>query len=267
MFGKNKEKKPKSKARKIIDWVVTGVFAAMIVGLGTLLIISKTSKSQNVFGPTYQKVLTDSMAPTYKVNDIIVLAKADPADIKKRIDEGKSVDVSFHWKVNGQDVSMTHRIEANLVIDDKTISTVVYSEEALVDSTTGKEYHYTFTAHGINKHSEFCKIGGEYGDCTNQTQTFHEYDLIGRVTRKSWFMGFATSIWGLLVLLLVPCMYLIIASVIDICKALDDKEKPQGEGPNGEVKPSSGDPLAGLSEKEKEKLKKQMLDEMLGKKK
>ena len=262
MFGKNKAKKPKSKARKIIDWVVTGVFATLLVGLGTLLVISNTSKSQNVFGPKYQKVLTDSMSPVYKVKDIIVLAKADPADIKNRVDNGESVDVSFYWNVKGQVLSMTHRIEANLVINDKVIETAVYSEEAKIDSKTGKEYHYTFVAHGINKQSEFCKVGDEYGDCTNQTQEFHEFDLIGRVTRKSWFMGFLTSVWGLIILLLVPCMYLMVASVLDICKALDEKEETE----EGATEVNKNDPLAGLSDKEKEKLKKKMLDEMLGKK-
>ena len=257
MFGKSKnEKKPKSKARKIIDWVITGVFATLIVGLAVVQIINKTTKNQNVFGAQYQKVLTDSMAPTYKVNDIIFLTKADPEDLKQRVDANQDVDVSFKWTVNGSEVSMTHRLMS-----------ATYTEAVQVDPITGENYHYTFVAHGINTHSEFCKIGDQYGDCTNQTQEFHEGSLIGRVVRKSHFMTFATSIWGLLVLLLVPCMYLIIASVIDICKALDDKEE---EGP-AEGEPNKigtkEDPLAGLSEKEKEKLKKQMLDEMLGKSK
>lgn len=253
MFNKEKDKKPKSKARKILDWIITGVFATLAVGLGTILIISKTSKNQNVFGPTFQKVLTDSMSPTYKVNDIIVLSKANPDDLVKRVEQGKNVDVSFHWTVEGQDVSMTHRL----------ISATYYVEEQ-TDPITGASYHYTFVAHGINTQSEWCKGYGGYNDCTNQTQTFHENALIGRVTRKSYFMTFATSIWGLLIMLLIPCMYLIIASVFDICKALDDKEETP-EGPTEEEKKK--DPLAGLSEKEKEKLKKQMLDEMLGKKK
>ena len=256
MFGKSKkEKKPKSKARKIIDWVITGVFATLIVGLAVIQIINKTTKNQNLFGAQYQKVLTDSMSPTYKVNDIIFIKEADPNDLMKRVEEGQNVDVSFEWTVNGQEVSMTHRLIS-----------ATYSEAAQVDSITGQEYHYTFVAHGINTKSEFCKIGDQYGDCTNQTQEFNEHALIGRVVRKSYFMTFATSIWGLLVLLLIPCMYLIIASVFDICKALDDKEEVP-EGQNGEPKQigAKDDPLAGLSEKEKEKLKKQMLDEMLGK--
>ena len=34
MFGKEKKpKKPKSKARKIVEWVLTGLFTAAIIGV------------------------------------------------------------------------------------------------------------------------------------------------------------------------------------------------------------------------------------------
>ena len=259
MFGKkNKEKKPKSKTRKIVEWVLTGIFTAAIIGVVVLQIVNKNSKNQNVFGSQFQKVLTDSMSPTYKVNDIIFIdTKVNAADLKAQVDAGKNVDLSFKWYVSGQEVSMTHRLIS-----------VTYSEVEQVEAS-GEKYHYTFVAHGINTHSEFCKtFDGKYGDCTNQTQTFHESSIIGKVVRKSYLMTFATSIWGLLVLLLIPCMYLIVASVFDICRALDDKEEVTADGQvvgeTGEKK----DPLAGLSEKEKQKLKEQMLKEMLeGKKK
>ena len=82
MFGKDKKpKKPKSKARKIVEWVLTGIFAALLVGVGVIQIINKTSKNQSVLGPTFQKVLTDSMSPVYKVNDIIVVEKVTPKDL------------------------------------------------------------------------------------------------------------------------------------------------------------------------------------------
>ena len=266
MFGKDKKpKKPKSKARKIIDWVVTGVFAALLVGVGVLQIINKTSKNQNVFGPQYQKVLTDSMSPVYKVNDIIVIEKTTAQDLYVRVNEKKqNVDVSFYWMVNGQRSSMTHRLIS-----------VEYYEEPFVDSVSEGECHYKFVAHGINTQSEWCKGSGGYYDCTGQTQTFGETSLIGRVTRKSWFMTFATSIWGLLVLLLLPCTYLIVASGIDIYKALKESEDEEAAAKEGQIvgaatetgaEPKKGDPLAGLSKEEIEKLKKQMLDEMLGKK-
>ena len=260
MFEK-KNAKPKSKTRKIIEWVLTGIFAAAIVGVGVLQIINKTSKNQGVFGAQFQKVLTDSMSPTYKVNDIIFIQKADPAKLKAKVDAGKNVDVSFKWVVDGTEVSMTHRLQS-----------VTYHDAPITDPITGENYQYTFVAHGINKQSEWCKGYGGYKDCTDQTQTFHETKLLGVVVRKSYFMTFATSIWGLLVLLLIPCLYLIISSVYDICKALDNKEEVPADGQVvGEAteggEPVKKDPLAGLSEKEKEKLKKQMLDEMLGKKK
>ena len=266
MFGKDsKPKKPKSKARKIIDWVVTGIFAALLVGVGVLQIVNKTSKNQNVFGPQFQKVLTDSMSPVYKVNDIIVVEKTSVEDLYKRVNEKhQEVDVSFYWMVNGQKSSMTHRLIS-----------VTYSETPFTDPATLQECHYQFVAHGINKQSEWCKGSGGYYDCTNQTQTFGETALIGRVSRKSGFMTFATSIWGLLVLLLLPCTYLIVASGIDIYKALKESEDEEAAAKGGNVvgeasetgaEPKNGDPLAGLSKEEKERLKKQMLDEMLGNK-
>lgn len=262
MFGKGKkEKKPKNKARKIVEWTLTGIFAALLVGIVIIQIINRTSKNQNVFGPQYQKVLTDSMSPVYKVNDIIVIEKANPQDIYRRVNEKhQDVDLSFYWDVYGTKRSMTHRLIS-----------VTYYEEVQFEARSEYGFHYTFVAHGINKRSEFCKLSdGTYGDCTTQTQTFHEDAIIGRVTRKSHFMTFATSIWGLLIFLLVPCMYLIITSVLDIFKAVkDDDEVPAGAGGEivGEASDKPKDPLAGLSEKEKEKLKKQMLDEILGKKK
>ena len=263
MFGKEKKpKKPKSKARKIIDWVITGIFATLIVGVGVIQIINRSSDNQFVFGPKYQRVLTDSMSPVYKINDIIVIEKTNPDTLYKMVvEQEKEVDISFHWIVNGKTRSMTHRIESITKLDSPHI-----------DPETGDTVNYIFIAHGINKQSEFCKIAGQYGDCTTQTQEFYENAIIGRVTRKSAVMSFMTSVWGLLILLLVPCMYLIIASVIDIVKAVDDKEEVPTEGLNngevvGEASDKPKDPLEGLSEKEKEKLKKQMLDEMLGKKK
>ena len=261
MSGKEKKpRKPKSKTRKIIEWVLTGIFAAGLVGIVVIQIVNKTSKNQNVFGPQFQKVLTDSMAPTYKVNDIILIAKTTPEDIYKRVNEKhETVDLSFYWRVDGELRSMTHRLQS-----------VTYSETPVAVTENGDELYYTFEAHGINTQSEWCKGSSGYMDCTGQIQQFHEDAIIGRVVRKSGFMTFATSIWGLLVFLLVPCMYLIVASVFDIVKALDDKDEvPAGAGGEvvGEASDKPKDPLAGLSEKEKEKLKKQMLDEMLGKKK
>ncbi len=267
---KDKVKKPKSKVRKIIDWVVTGVFAALIVGVGTVFILNKVSGNQNILGTQYQKVITDSMSPVYKVNDIILVKKTSPEKIYTLVNEGKDVDVSFYIKDISEPLSLAYKFKDKNTSMTHRILTAEYSEIEQTDTATGVKYHYTFTTHGINKQSEWCKSADGYEDCTNQKQVFHENALIGKVERKSHLLTFATSVWGLLILLLVPCMYLITASVFDIVKALDKtKENPEpGEvSEDGKrVIGSKDDPLAGLSEKEKEKLKKQMMDELLGKK-
>ena len=199
-----------------------------------------------------------------------MVKKTDPQKIYTWVNEGKDIDVSFRVKDIVEPVSLINTFKNSNVSMTHRILTAEYSEEALVDTVTGVTYHYTFVTHGINKESEWCKTSSGYKDCTNQTQKFHENALIGKVERKSHFLTFATSIWGLLILLLIPCMYLITASVFDIVKVLDKTEENPEPGEVSEegkrVIGSKEDPLAGLSEKEKEKLKKQMLDEMLGKK-
>lgn len=264
MFGKEKKpRKPKSKARKIIDWVITGVFATLLVGVVVVQIINKTSHGQFTLGPQYQRVLTDSMSPVYKINDIITVEKINAEDLYRRIKNNKTSDVSFKWNLVLNKAALLTDKDSNVSSMTHRVIEATYYEEPQPDLDTGLTYHYTFVAHGINTKSEFCKTSsGEYGDCTYQHQVFHEYSIIGRVARKSYFMTFITSIWGLLIFLLIPCMYLIIASVLDIFKAVKDDDEVPAEG-----EPLNKDPLAGMSDKEKEKLKKQMLDEMLGKKK
>ena len=110
---------------------------------------------------------------------------------------------------------------------------------------------------GINKNSTQCN-----GDCTYQTQTFNENEVLGKVVGHSIVIGavfnFMTTPWGLLILLLIPAIYLIITSVIDIVKAAkDDDETPalEGGGNNGA--------LDKLSKEDIERLKQDMLNEMI----
>ena len=100
----------------------------------------------------------------------------------------------------------------------------------------------------------------------DQYQAFTEKELLGRVKVNSPFLGgvfgFVSSIWGLLILLLIPSFYLIITSVIDIFKAYKEPEEvsegPKEEKTNGEVE---------LSEEDKKRLKEELLKEMINKKK
>ena len=233
-------KSKKNKVKKIIDWVITGIFGTLIVVLLGIQIYQKVSGDTFIFGNQYPVVLTDSMEPDYKVNDILVIEKVDPSEIK----EGD--DISFNWDLtgNGDVYSMTHRVQ-----------TVTYYE----DITENDGYHYTFVTHGINSNSTQCS-----GDCTYQTQTFHENVLIGKVKGKSNFLTFCykafKSWWSLLILILIPSLYLITTSVIDICKGLDDK-------PEEVTQSNENNALSKLSKKDIERLKKQMLEEMINAKK
>jgi hypothetical protein len=69
---------------------------------------------------------------------------------------------------------------------------------------------------------------------------------------------------GLLVLLLIPAFYLVVSSVIDIFKAYKEPE-PAVEGAGGQPNNNHG-PVT-LSEADKKRLKEQLLEEMISKKK
>ncbi|MCR5565067.1 MAG: hypothetical protein K6F59_04685 [Gammaproteobacteria bacterium] len=256
-----KDKKGKSKVKKILDWVITGVFGTLIAISAAVLIYSRVGGDGFIGNYLFPQVLTDSMGDVYPVGSVLIVEKVNPADIKI------GDNVTFMYDFNPSDsvgkIRVTHQI-SNITIDDSW-------EE-------GKG-HYIFTAHGTNKQSEFCKIGSkEYGDCTYQTQTFREMDLVGRVNRVSPVLTAVTKFVkqpiGLISLVLVPCLYLMVTSVIDLFKKIPDDEPT-----NSTVNPNSGgtaeykpkvyapgeDPLAGMSQEDKERLKKELLDQMLGK--
>ena len=261
-MGKKKiEKKPKSKARKIIEWVLTGIFLAVFGFFGVMTIIAQTTKSKNYGVPNYggyqvMVVLTDSMEPTYKVDSAVIVKKVNPGTLKV------GDDVTFMWDIrnDGNLMPMTHRLtKINSYVEP--------------DGST----HYNFVAHGINTASKQCAgdiHGTETADCTNQSQSFNENLLLGKVIGHSVFLGgvfnFMTTPWGLLILLLIPAFYLIISSGIDIVKAAkskeDEEEKLATEGAaaaNGDNPPNPDDKLSNLSAEDKERLKKELLNQML----
>ena len=87
-----------------------------------------------------------------------------------------------------------------------------------------------------------------------------------RVVVNSPFLGgvfsFVSSVFGLLVLLLIPAFYLVVTSVIDIFKAYKEPEEEKESA----SKTSNNGPIQ-LSEEDKKRLKEQLLEEMLNKKK
>jgi hypothetical protein len=134
------------------------------------------------------------------------------------------------------------------------------------ESKNKGEGKYTFITAGINTRSE--NMGWREGDpdiTIDQYQVFTERELLGVVHVNSPFLGgvfgFVSSIWGLLILLLIPSFYLIITSVIDIFKAYKEPEEKDVIV----IKENSGE--VQLSEEDKKRLKEELLKEMLEKKK
>ena len=113
---------------------------------------------------------------------------------------------------------------------------------------------YDFFVQGINKESK--NYSGDQG------QAFDERVLLGKVQFGSTFLGIVykgvTSVWGLLILILLPSGYLIITSILDIVKGLKDDDE------DAKQKVESTDGLQ-LSNEDKERLKSELLEELLNK--
>ena len=279
-----KVKKPKSKVRKILEWVFTGIFVALFaffaVGQVTGMIHKKDNYNQTL---TYDYgafvIQTNSMEPEYKVKTAIITHKDSAESIAKRFDNGEKVDITF-WSAyldNNQKYDYPKYeignisyggIDYQLDGQEPTYPSVGYAithrllkyyVEPSRELGTGR---YTFVVAGINTEGFLSGI--------NQYQLLTENELLGVVKVNSPVLGgffkFITSPWGLLVFLLVPAFYLVITSVLDIFKAM--KETEEGEAvPTETVDAQPKDAsLEGLSEKDKERLKREMLEEMMRKK-
>lgn len=268
--NEQKPKKKKSLARRIIEWVVTGIFGIAFVFFAIAqidgMIHKKDNYNQNIcFGYGSFVILTDSMVPKYNVKDAIITKKIDSDIVYQKYltyleDETKTVDLTF-FDVYG--VPVTPLKETELVDQTNNTGRVMTHRlrEVIVNEDVKKgEGRYTFIVAGINNQGELSKIG--------QYQAFTEQQLLGVVQFKSAFIGglfsFITTPWGLLVFLLIPAFYLVITSVLDIFKVMKEpdeiEESASGDGGNDKPKVDS---LENLSEEDRERLKKEMLEEML----
>ena len=263
--AKTKVKRPKSKARKIIEWVLFGIFgvifAFILAGNVDGMIHKEANYGQSIrFGVGSFIVLTSSMDPEIPQDSAILTYKEDVTTFKDRIDKGETIDVTFaniaistmfepdtpeFKRINGGQMVvsnqvMTHRLRE--VHEDPTIE-------------FGKG-RFIFVASGINTQGDYAKMG--------QYQIFTEVQYLGVVKVANAFLGgvfnFIASPVGLIILLLVPAGYLIVMSSIDIFKAM--KEAEEGET-SGTKSSASGDKLSSLSDADKERLKKELLDEMI----
>lgn len=277
---KKRVKKPKSKVRKTIEWILTGLFlvlfgivmAAQIDGM----VHKKEHYNQQIrFGYGTFMVKTDSMEPKYKVNTALITYNEDPEKITNRFNNGETVDLTFvhvpiadtEYTIPVSHPELTNRTNKGSSDVDGVPMTHRVVEIHINNNVKKGQGRYIFLTAGINTRSVFMGWTEGQGDLTiDQYQAFTEKEVLGRVVVNSPFLGgvfsFVSSVLGLLVLLLIPAFYLVITSVIDIFKAYKDpdeaKEGASDNAEKGEVN---------LSEADKKRLKEQLLEEMLNKKK
>ena len=276
MAKEKKEKKPKSKARKIIEWVLTGLFLVLFAIAGIAQIDGLVNKNKHYgqqirLGYATFVVKTESMEPKYMVDSAIITYLEDADKIYERYRNNEEVDVTFYdvytaeteytKPLNHPELTMRTNPAEYPIITHRVKE--IHVNEAL-EKGNGR---YTFIVAGINT---------GVGAATNangeiyQYQVFTEKELLGRVVIGSAFLGgvfnFVSSIWGLLILLLIPSFYLIIVSVIDIFKAYKEPEEEVAAA-NGAPSVTNSNAPAELSEEDKKRLKEELLQEMLGNKK
>ena len=270
-------KKPKSKARKIIEWVLTGIFLALfafvLAGQIDGMVHKKDHYNQQLrFGYGTFVVKTDSMEPKYMIGTALITYNEDADKIYERFQKGEEVDITFVdvYNTNNEYTSPLNNPELTKRTDPTGVPMTHRVKEVHVNNNQEKgKGKYTFITAGINTRST--NLGWKEGEpdiVINQYQAFTEKEVLGRVTVNSAFLGgvfsFVGSPLGLLVLLLIPAFYLVVTSVIDIFKAYKEPE-PATEGAGGQPNNNNG-PVT-LSEADKKRLKEQLLEEMISKKK
>ena len=273
---KERRNKPKSKVRKAIEWVLFAifglVFAFILAGNISGMIHKKENFGQSIrFGWGSFVVLTDSMEPEYPVNSTIITYKEDAENIYNRFinEEDITIDITFFNEYSGiqlEDDDFVNEEFKKINGGQAVVSNAVMTHrlrEVHLDENKAVGYgRYIFVTAGINNEGVASKLG--------QYQVFTEKELLGVVRYKSVFLGkvftFVSSPVGLIVMLLIPAFYLIITSSIDIFKAVKEDDE---ESPATEVATGSGDNnrVSELSDKDRERLKQELLEEMINKKK
>lgn len=262
-----KVKKPKSKVRSIIEWVLTGIFVILfgIVVAGQIdgFVHRNDHYGQQIrFGYATFVVQTDSMEPEYKVKTAIITYLEDVDKIYERFQNNEVVDLTFcnvyspstdveRELAKPDDPSLNHRVTEGQIFTHR-VREIHVNPDPNVKKGQGK---YTFIAAGIN-------VEG-HASASNQYQAFTEKELLGRVVVNSPALGglfnLISSPFGLLILLLIPAFYLVITSVIDIFKAY---KEPEEAGASDEQSSDEKKEIQ-LSDKDRERLKKEMLDQMM----
>ena len=278
---KKKPKKKKSLARRIIEYTLLAIFGGFAIFVIAGNIQGEIKKSENYgqsirFGIGSFIVLTDSMEPEIGQDSAIITYKTDVNEVYDSFMAGATLDITFanvdsglvyepeicdKW-VNEDPNIVPQEVVSNRVMTHRLIEMKFYENRQYGSG------RYVFVTAGINTHTIDEETGEEITNYSRmgQYQVFTEKEYLGVVKISNQFLGkvfnFIISPVGLIIVLLVPAAYLIIVSSIDIYKAM--KQAEEGEAHEGDP---VGGKLSTVSGKDRERLKKELLEEMMNKKK
>ena len=263
-----KPKKKKSLARKITEWVLFGLFGVLFTFILAGNINGEIHKKENYgqsirFGVGSFVVLTNSMEPEIPVDSAIITYKEEMTDVKHQFDNGHTVDLTF-VDIASQYVPYSFVPDTEIfktgtrTTPTNQVMTHRLREVHVDESIPYGKGRFIFVVSGINDQGELSKKG--------QYQVFTEKEYLGTVKVTNVFLGkvfkFIVSAWGLIILLLIPAAYLIVVSSIDIFKTLKASEESEASSDN-----PSGGKLDSVKGDDRERLKKELLDEMIKAKK
>ena len=259
--------KNKSKARKIVEWVLFGIFGVLFlfVMAGNIdgLVHQKENYNQSIkFGVGSFVIITNSMEPEIKKGDAIITKKEDVKTFPARLAKGEKLDLTFMNDIPNihynPETAKYHDIDPTYP-EFKAVITHRLVEIHVNESVEYGKGRYIMVVAGINSNGEYSK--------ESQYQLYTEKQYLGTVKVSNAGLGaifrFMTSAWGLIILLLVPAGYLIVVSTIDIFKTLNEAEKKEIEESKNKT---TDEKLSSLSEEDRIRLKKELLAEMVKKK-
>lgn len=262
-MSEKKAKKPKSKARVIVEWTLTIVFGLAFLFAGVAQIDGMIHRDEH-FGQTLRfgwgsfVVLTDSMADYYPVDTAIITHLDDPEDMWKAYNQGQTIDITFQNGYESYELARFRPSDPQYTENVTTQSVFTHRIFEMREDTSvekGQGRYLIFVA-GTNTGGSAWK--------KSQYQVLTERSLLGVVKGNSnvlgWFFRVVSSPWGLLIFLLVPAGYLVVVSVLDIFKGMKEVEEGPKVPPGGE---GGGGSLEGLSEEDKKRLKEEMLQQMM----
>lgn len=225
--GQN-QPKAKSKARKVIS-VLFGVLAGVVLIFSVFIMITTmTSRAKgedpSFFGRTLHVVVTGSMKPEIKVNDLIVVKKVDTAELDAYLERRKD-DIASVLK--------GEKKWADILTGDQpeTLDLVFYSPKKDITIVHRLAYgeNGKYRTYAINQ-----SIYLEDGTVVELTDEILDdwispNNIKGVVVAKSTFFGrifyfFLTNSWVLFIILLGILAVVIVSEVVNIIKAKNQLE-------------------------------------------